>query len=35
MVEKHMPEGGVGSPEHGKGGKVLLCGPPPMINAMK
>ncbi|KAI9637192.1 putative NADH-cytochrome b5 reductase 1 [Dioszegia hungarica] len=35
MVEKHMPSGGVGSAEHGKGGKVLLCGPPPMLNAMK
>jgi hypothetical protein len=30
-----MPSGGVGSAEHGKGGKVLLCGPPPMLNAMK
>lgn len=35
MIEKHMPSGGVGSAEHGQGGKVLLCGPPPMIGAMK
>ena len=35
MIEAAMPSGGVGSAEHGKGGKVLLCGPPPMINAMK
>lgn len=31
----HMPEGGVGSADHGKGHKVLMCGPPPMMNAMK
>ncbi|ORY27991.1 putative NADH-cytochrome b5 reductase [Naematelia encephala] len=35
MIEQHMPEGGVGSPVHGEGHKVLLCGPPPMISAMK
>ncbi|ORX40877.1 putative NADH-cytochrome b5 reductase [Kockovaella imperatae] len=35
MIEKCMPEGGVGSPEHGVGHKVLMCGPPPMMNAMK
>ncbi|KAJ9126969.1 NADH-cytochrome b5 reductase [Naganishia onofrii] len=30
MIESHMPSGGVGSK-----GKVLMCGPPPMMNAMK
>ncbi|GFZ51306.1 Microsomal cytochrome b reductase [Saitozyma sp. JCM 24511] len=35
MIEKFMPPGGVGSPVHGEGHKVLMCGPPPMINAMK
>lgn len=30
MIEKHMHEDGIGA-----GGKVLLCGPPPMITAMK
>ncbi|WVW80656.1 NADH-cytochrome b5 reductase 1 [Kwoniella bestiolae CBS 10118] len=35
MIEQHMPHGGVGSPNHGEGHKVLMCGPPPMMNAMK
>lgn len=35
MIEKHMPEDGPGSPEHGIGHKVLMCGPPPMMGAMK
>lgn len=35
MIEKHQPEGGVGSPDHGVGPKVLMCGPPPMMTAMK
>ncbi|OCF35960.1 NADH-cytochrome b5 reductase 1 [Kwoniella heveanensis CBS 569] len=35
MIEQHMPHGGVGSPNHGEGHKVLMCGPPPMITAMK
>lgn len=35
MIEKYMPDGGVGSAEHGQGHKVLMCGPPPMMNAMK
>ncbi|KAJ9096097.1 hypothetical protein QFC19_007323 [Naganishia cerealis] len=30
MIESHMPSGGVGAR-----GKVLMCGPPPMMNAMK
>jgi cytochrome-b5 reductase len=30
MIEQHMPSGGVGAR-----GKVLMCGPPPMMNAMK
>lgn len=30
-----MPPSGVGSSNHGEGHKVLMCGPPPMINAMK
>lgn len=33
MIEKYMPSEGVGKPKGGS--KVLLCGPPPMINAMK
>ncbi|KAK4688748.1 cytochrome-b5 reductase, partial [Tremellales sp. Uapishka_1] len=35
MIEKHMHAGGVGNAEIGRVPKVLLCGPPPMINAMK
>lgn len=35
MIERHQPAGGVGSSEHGVGPKVLLCGPPPMMTAMK
>jgi cytochrome-b5 reductase len=35
MIEKHQPAGGVGSSDHGVGPKVLLCGPPPMMTAMK
>ncbi|WVQ72712.1 NADH-cytochrome b5 reductase 1 [Cryptococcus sp. DSM 104548] len=35
MIEQAMPEGGVGSATHGEGHKVLMCGPPPMITAMK
>ncbi|KGB78915.2 NADH-cytochrome b5 reductase 1 [Cryptococcus deuterogattii R265] len=35
MIEEAMPPSGVGSPNHGEGHKVLMCGPPPMINAMK
>lgn len=35
MIEKHMPSGGVGSATHGEGEKVLMCGPPPMMTAMK
>ncbi|KAK8850722.1 NADH-cytochrome b5 reductase 1 [Kwoniella newhampshirensis] len=35
MIENLMPEGGVGSPTHGEGHKVLMCGPPPMCSAMK
>lgn len=35
MIEQHMPDGGVGSAVHGEGHKVLMCGPPPMIGAMK
>ena len=35
IIEQHQPDGGVGSPEHGVGPKVLLCGPPPMMSAMK
>jgi cytochrome-b5 reductase len=35
MIEKYMPAGGVGSPVHGVGHKVVMCGPPPMMNAMK
>ncbi|KAL7420915.1 NADH-cytochrome b5 reductase [Cryptotrichosporon argae] len=35
MIADAMPAGGPGASEHGKDGKVLLCGPPPMINAMK
>jgi cytochrome-b5 reductase len=31
MIEKYMPEGGASV----KDSKVLLCGPPPMIEAMK
>lgn len=30
MIQTHMPEKGISS-----GGKVLLCGPPPMMTAMK
>jgi cytochrome-b5 reductase len=30
MIEALMPAGGIPS-----GGKVLLCGPPPMMTAMK
>lgn len=33
MIEDFMPHDGVGAPKGGS--KVLLCGPPPMINAMK
>ncbi len=35
MIEKHMPTGGVGSATHGEGEKVLMCGPPLMMTAMK
>ena len=35
MIEKVMPAGGVGSADHGIGHKVLMCGPPPMMTAMK
>ncbi|RXK39392.1 NADH-cytochrome b5 reductase 1 [Tremella mesenterica] len=35
MIEQYMPKGGVGSSVHGEGEKVLMCGPPPMIGAMK
>ena len=35
MIEKHMPSGGIGSATHGEGEKVLMCGPPPMMTAMK
>ena len=35
MIAQHQPAGGVGSPDHGVGPKVLMCGPPPMMGAMK
>ena len=35
MIEKHMPADGVGSATHLVGHKVLMCGPPPMMSAMK
>ncbi|WVQ79480.1 NADH-cytochrome b5 reductase 1 [Cryptococcus sp. DSM 104549] len=35
MIQQHMPETGVGSGVHGEGHKVLMCGPPPMMTAMK
>ncbi|OXG11764.1 NADH-cytochrome b5 reductase 1 [Cryptococcus neoformans Tu401-1] len=35
MIEEAMPPSGVGSANHGEGHKVLMCGPPPMITAMK
>lgn len=35
MIEQHQPVGGVGSSDHGVGPKVLMCGPPPMMSAMK